>query len=197
MSAFQCHRVISIPCTRNFIFLSAPSRLTVESQCLHLSLWMSSLVVVSALHPPASPSPHVLTEVSYLLLGKSMRLSARRPLVESAQLLTVACDLSRVSSSAISADGCGSLVRPSLVPRFQSVAPTTYEVTRVPMIWQPRHCGCLMTLLCLVTLRCDHTGVHHWPQTCLACGLGPHSLFVCALGQIVFASTLIIPKKLD
>ena len=124
--------MISIPCTRNFIFLSAPSRLTVESQCLHLSLWMSSLVVVSALHPPASPSPHVLTEVSYLLLGKSMRLSARRPLVESAQLLTVACDLSRVSSSAISADGCGSLVRPPLVPRFQSVAPTTYEVIPCP-----------------------------------------------------------------
>ena len=157
------------------MFLSAPSRMAVESQCLHLSLWMSSLVVVSALHPSASPSPHVLNGVTNQFVCRQV---VRQwvdggvgfcPLVESAQLLTFGCDLSHVSSSAISADGSGSLVVPPLVPRFQSVVPTTYEVTRVPKIWQPRHCGCLLTFLpSLRPHRCpplasDLSGMWPWP----------------------------------
>ena len=45
-------RVVSVPFTRALMLLSAPSCLAVESQCLHLP-WMSSLVPVSARHPPA------------------------------------------------------------------------------------------------------------------------------------------------
>ena len=83
---------------------------------------MSSQVPSSALQPLARP-PLVLI-VASSLLGACKYVVLHWvdggvgfcPTVDFAQLLTIACDLSRVSSSALSADGCGGLVLPPLVP---------------------------------------------------------------------------------